>query len=183
MRMTSASTALLGSAAVCALVYFVVHRASAERVSPELSSTGRANASAPSARRFDDVESLRFQELFEAGKTALEPSSKARDLAGKHVRMTGFVAEMELPPKGAFYLVPRPVHCDEAGGGTADLPSESVLVIVPSARGAEMPHRAGLLEVSGVFEVGNRPDDDGRVSGFRIVLDRPLTSPPQERKP
>ena len=180
--MASVSTALLGSAAVCALVYFVVHRASAEHVSHATSSPGGVSATTTSSGPPDAPESLRFGELFEAGKSVLAPSPKANALAGKRVRLRGFMAEMELPPKGAFYLVPHPVHCDEAGGGTADLPPESVLAVVPSAQGTAILHRRGVLEIVGVFEVGNRADDDGHVSGFRVVLDRPPTSIPQERK-
>ncbi len=118
------------------------------------------------------ADPLDLLELLQPG-TALAPSHKAVALAGKRVRMTGFMAQMELAPKGAFYLAPRPVSCDEAGNGTADLPPASVLVIVRSARGSEVPFMAGPLEVSGTLEVGNAADDEGRVSAFRLLLDAP----------
>lgn len=117
---------------------------------------------------------LALKELFRPGGDALVPSDKTTKLAGQRVRMTGFMAHMEIPPKGAFFLVPYPVHCDEAGGGTADLPPESVLVISESARGREIPWMRGPLEMTGILEVGNRADEDGRVSAFRLFLDGPL---------
>ena len=113
---------------------------------------------------------LEFRELFEPGPV-LKPTAKAAVLGGKRVRMVGFMAQMEMPPKGAFYLAPRPVRCDEAGGGTADLPPESVLVISRSAGAKPVPFIEGALEVTGAFELGNRADEDGRISAFRIALD------------
>jgi hypothetical protein len=41
--------------------------------------------------------------------------------------MVGFMAELELPLRGAFFLTPRPLHGDEAGGGTAELPLDAAL--------------------------------------------------------
>jgi hypothetical protein len=116
--------------------------------------------------------SLAFGELLQPGVT-LAPSRRVLDLAGKRVRLSGFMAQMELPPRGGFYLTARPVHCDEAGGGTADLPPESVRVVVRSARGEEIPFLEGLLEITSELEVGNAADDEGRVSAFRLVVDRP----------
>jgi len=59
------------------------------------------------------------------------------------------------------------------GASPADLPVDSVLVVMRSARGREVPHRPGLLEVTGLLQVGNHADEDGRVTGFRVVLDGP----------
>jgi hypothetical protein len=92
--------------------------------------------------------------------------------------MVGFMAEMEIPPRGGFYLAPRPVRCDEAGGGTADLPLESVLVVSPSAADATVAFLPGPLEATGILEVGNRPDADGRISAIRLVLDGPVGDRP-----
>jgi hypothetical protein len=72
---------------------------------------------------------------------------------------------------GVFYLVPQPIHLDESGGGTGDLPLQTILVDVPGAAGKSIPHVRGALEGIGVFEVGNRADDQGRVSNFRLHLD------------
>ena len=125
-------------------------------------------AAAPAA------QSLRLAELFRSGGDTLVASDRTLALAGERVRLTGFMAQMELPPRGGFFVTPQPVHCDEAGGGTADLPLESVLVLSESAKGRAIPWIKGALEMTGILEVGNRADDDGRVSAFRLRLDGPL---------
>jgi hypothetical protein len=120
---------------------------------------------------------LDFHEFFEPSHARLEPTAKLLGLNGKRVRLSGFMVKMELPSKGAFYLAATPIFCDEAGGGTADLPPETVRVTVRSAGGAEVPFMPGPLEVSGVLEVGNQTDEDGRVSAVRLTLDRPQDVP------
>jgi hypothetical protein len=132
-----------------------------------------ASSSLPAAERLD------WSELLEPG-AVLAPSAKARALAGKRVRLVGFMARLELPTPGAFYLVPRPVACDEAGAGTADLMPSSVLVISESAAGQDIAFVPGALDVSGVLEVGNQAGADGRVSAFRLRLDRGDSSAPSE---
>jgi hypothetical protein len=117
-----------------------------------------------------DATPLALRELLDSGPK-LRPSAKARALDGKRVRIAGFMAELEEPMAGAFYLVPRPLRLDESGGGTGDLPLESVLVIVPGSEGKPVPHVDGALEGTGVLEVGNRADPEGRVSNFRLHLD------------
>ena len=116
------------------------------------------------------AQKLEFSEFFEPG-AGLRPSDKLRALAGQRVRLVGFMAQLELPPTGAFYLVPRPIHCDESGGGTADLPPESVLVLSAASTGKAVPFLAGALELTGTFELGNAPDSEGRVAAFRLRLD------------
>src|SRR5216117_3914033 len=74
------------------------------------------------------AETLSFDDFFERGGP-LRLSEKVKSLSGRRVRLVGFMAHMSMPPTGAFYLVPMPVRCDEAGGGTADLPPASVLVL------------------------------------------------------
>jgi hypothetical protein len=115
-------------------------------------------------------DQLEFSEFFEPG-AGLRPSAKLRSLAGKRVRLVGFMAQLELPPTGAFYLVPRPLHCDESGGGTADLPPESVLVLSAASTGKVLPFLEGALQLTGTFELGNAPDSEGRVAAFRLRLD------------
>jgi hypothetical protein len=60
---------------------------------------------------------------------------------------------------------------DEGGGGTGDLPVESILVVLtPLQEGPVAPIR-GRLRVEGRFETGRKVSPDGTVSLFRIVLD------------
>jgi hypothetical protein len=116
---------------------------------------------------------LEFTELLTRG-AKLAPSDKASSLSGQRVVMEGYMAQMGLAPKGAFYLASRPVHCDEAGAGTADLPPDSVLVSSDILGDESVPFISGPLEISGVLDVGNRSDGQGRVAGFRLALDAPL---------
>ena len=129
------------------------------------------------AKTHAEVTVLSFKDFFENAEGGLKPSSILLRLNGKRVRLVGFMAQMETPPLGAFYLCPRPISCDEEGAGTADLPAESVLVIVRSQGGKAVPFSSRALEVTGILEVGNRADPDGRVSFIRLVLDGPEELP------
>ncbi|HWM85401.1 MAG TPA: hypothetical protein VNO33_06170, partial [Kofleriaceae bacterium] len=82
-----AGTALVGGAA-----YTLWPRRSAEPVSA-------AQATEP-AVQLPAAERLEFRELLEPGPV-LQLSARATSLAGKRVRMVGFMANMETPPKGA----------------------------------------------------------------------------------
>jgi hypothetical protein len=124
--------------------------------------TSPATSAAPGAPE------LRVSELLAPG-AELRPSDKALALSGQRVRLVGFVAELELPLRGAVYLTALPVHGDEAGGGTADLPPNAVLVSgLPEAAASHVP---GPVEATGLFHVGNRADAAGNVSNFQLVLD------------
>jgi hypothetical protein len=118
-------------------------------------------------------ELLSFQEFFEPSPSALRPSARLLKLVGRRVRLVGYMARMESPPRGGFFLCASPVLATEAGGGTADLPPDAVLVVVRSAAGKELAHIPRPLEVTGVLELSPRVDDDGRVSRIRVVLDGP----------
>lgn len=123
-----------------------------------------------------ETQSLEFRDFFVASPRELKPSPRLLGLAGQRVRLVGYMALMEEPPKGAFYLCAFPVEATESGGGTADLPPEAVLVVVPSARGRELAHIPRRLEAVGVLEVGPGADDDGRVSAIRLILDGPVAA-------
>jgi hypothetical protein len=126
-------------------------------------------------------EPLSFAEFFDPSAQSLVPSARLRGLEGKRVRLTGFMAEMELPPKGGFYLCASPVFAGEGGGGTADLPPAAVLVVVRSAEGKTLAPLRRALEVTGRVELGPRADDLGRVSNIRILLDGPAPGPRRNR--
>src|SRR5262249_13240646 len=131
------------------------------------------NPKTSSSAAADSAVPLSFKEFFEASPRELKASEKLLSLNGKRVRMTGYMARMERQILGAFYLVPHPVVCDEEGGGTSDLPVENVLVLVRSAKGKEISFIPRPLEVTGILEVGNREEQDGRVSAIRLTLDGP----------
>jgi hypothetical protein len=164
-----------GTALAVGAAYALWPRDSAEPVA-----TARATEPAPAPAALP-AERLEMGEILAPGPE-LALSAKAKGLHGKRVRLVGFMAQMELPPKGGFYLVPRPLHLDEAGAGTADLPLESVLVVSRSTAGQTVPHIEGALEVVGILEIGNRADEDGRVSAIRLVLDGSPPTNPREQQ-
>jgi hypothetical protein len=138
----------------------------------EPSATAKPARAKAERRKAAQPQPLSFSEFFELSDRELKPSEKLIALNGKRVRMIGYMADMERAPLGAFYLTPRPVFCDEAGGGTADLPPEAVRVIVRSAQGKKLRFDPRLLEVTGILEVGNRVEDDGQASTVRLILDK-----------
>jgi hypothetical protein len=127
----------------------------------------------PGAVKRAEVPGLAFGEFFAPSSTELKPSDRLLALAGQRVKLVGFMAKMEIAPKGAFYLTPRPVSCDEEGGGTADLPPEAVYIVVRSSAGKEIAHTPRALEVTGLLEVGYHVEEDDRVTHIRLLLDRP----------
>jgi len=132
-------------------------------------------ASPPS--RESSVVTLSFKEFFELNAGELKPSARLQTLNGKHVRLVGFMVQMENSPLGAFYLCEHPVFCDEEGGGTADLPPESVLVLVSSYRNKTISFIPGALEVTGTLNYGRQEGPEGQISFIRLILDKPTGAP------
>ena len=123
---------------------------------------------------------LAFREFFAALDLAdeLKPSAKLLGLNHRRVRLVGFMAQMEEPPVGAFYLCAQPVYCDEEGGGTADLPPARVRVVVRSAAQKEIAFTPRPLAVTGVLEINEAQ------STIDLILDGPLPSDaPKPAKP
>ena len=127
-----------------------------------------------------EVSSLSFGEFFETSGPGLRPSAKLQSLNKKRVRVIGFMAQMEMEPEGSFYLVPRPVFCDEEGGGNADLPPEALLVVVPSLNKIPVHFKPGLLEVIGILELGNL-ERSGQVSAIRLIAEEPRMNLDQQQ--
>jgi hypothetical protein len=123
-----------------------------------------------------------FEEFFDPSPRELLPSAKLRSLEGQRVRLVGYMARLEQPMVGGFFLASRPVVCDEAGEGTADLPPSAVFVVMRAYDGKEVPFSPRLLEVTGRLEIGARNEPDGRVTRLRLVLDR-RDPPPVPRSP
>ena len=120
----------------------------------------------------NEPATLSFNEFFAAPAQGLKPSDKLISLNNKHVKLTGFMAQMENELEGLFYLVPRPVFCDEEGAGNADIPPEAVLVVVRFRSEQKIPFVGGPIEVTGILEVGNK-ETNGRVSAIRLIMDGP----------
>ena len=132
----------------------------------------------PQKLEASEVATLSFSEFFAGAAVRLEPSARLRALNHKRVRIAGYMAQMEEPLKGSFYLVPRPVFCDEEGGGIADIPPEAVLVIAPFLSDQKIDFVSDLIDVVGIIEIGNK-EEGGRVSSIRLILDQPTRNPNQ----
>jgi hypothetical protein len=124
------------------------------------------------------VTDLRFGEWFHmpVGRGGLEPDEKLRALDGTRVRVLGYVVGEEQPTPGLFMLTARPVTLSEMADGPADdLPPATLFVHLAAAdAGKVVAHRPGLLVLSGVLELGNREEPNGRTSFARLRLDQPL---------
>ena len=132
----------------------------------------------------DEPAILDFKEFFETSTRGLRPTQKLINLKNRRVKLVGFMAQMENELEGSFFLVPRPVFCDEEGGGNADIPPEAVLVIVPFRSHEKIPFVPGLLEVTGVLEIGHK-EEKRQLSSIRLIMDGPTEDshqPPRARK-
>ena len=137
-----------------------------------VTSTDReASVSVEIAKALPEAEPLTVSELVEFGNGSLRLSDKARSLSKSRVRMTGYMANLELPPRGGFYLTNHPVQGDESGAGTGDLPLDAVLVLSRSVSDAPVEPIAGPVEVTGVLELGPQEDSEGRPNWIRLRLD------------
>lgn len=124
------------------------------------------------------VTDLRFDEFFRlpVGRTGLDPGKRLLELAGQRVRVLGYVVGEEEPTPGLFMLTARPVALAELADGPADdLPPATLYVhLAPADADKVVSHQPGLMVVTGMLEVGNRDEANGRVSFVRLYLDQPL---------
>lgn len=117
------------------------------------------------------AEALEFRELVEFDGSTPKLSVRAKAVSGRRVRMVGYAAHLEQPPANGFYLTPIPVHGDESGGGTADLPLESVFVLLDPRRSRTETEADCLVEVTGLLDVGHAEDTEGRTNWLRLSPD------------
>ena len=122
-----------------------------------------------------DVIDLPLNHLYESpvGPLGLAPTAELVDLAGRRVRMKGFMVEEQDPPPGQFKLALLPVKLAEREDGPADdLPAATVVVHLSASHAQRIvrfdPHP---IVVTGILEVGPREEPDGRVSHVRLILD------------
>jgi hypothetical protein len=118
---------------------------------------------------------LRFSDLVDHGPSGPTVTDIARAADGQRVRMVGYMAHLEQGPSDGFYLSPTPVHGDEMGAGTGDLPLASVRVHLDPVP-PTLPDVDGLVAVEGRFELGPKEDKDGRASHLRLFVDAPPLS-------
>ena len=122
------------------------------------------------------VTEIKFGELIQGhvGDRGLPVSEKAKSLDGKRVRILGHVVRRDDNSSGTFLLAPLPVQLhDEHYGLADDLPPTTVFVSAAPKSKNVVAYKRGLVLVTGVFNVGNREEADGRISTFRIEADAP----------
>lgn len=122
----------------------------------------------------EGVAEIKFTEFYQmpVGPRGLELTDKARALAGRRVRLLGFMVEQDEPAPGVALLAPYALTASEHEYGLCDdLPPAVVFVTVPAFRGKAVPFTPGPLLLTGRLEVGPHEEADGRVSHLRLVLD------------
>lgn len=124
--------------------------------------------------RQDAPLNLRFEDFFKlpVGPAGLEVSPLLLQSHGRHVRLTGYMVQQEVPTPGTFMLTPRPVQMSENADGDADdLPPATVLVkLDPSQSDWVLAHARGRIAVEGLLDVGREEGGNGRVSWVRLQL-------------
>ncbi|AAU91581.1 hypothetical protein MCA2188 [Methylococcus capsulatus str. Bath] len=130
--------------------------------------TSPAAATVPAAE-------LRLSEFFKlpVGPRGLEPTDKLRGLAGKRVRVHGYLVQEEEPLPGLVMLTPVPVTLAELADGPADYLPPATLFAHVSGDNADrtLAYRPGLWTLTGTLELGSREEPNGRVSYARLNLD------------
>jgi hypothetical protein len=98
-------------------------------------------------------------------------SEKARRLAGRRVRVRGYMVAQDRPVPGRYLLAPLPLRLHETEYGHADdLPAATLFVWTPDDAERVAPYTPGLLERTGILELTPRAEPDGRVSAARLVV-------------
>ncbi len=136
-----------------------------------------AMTSAPAREPGARIDLQRLYTL-ESGEVRL--AREVRELDGRQVLVHGYMVQMEEPSRGAFYVAPRPVFCDESGGGTGDLPVNAVRVELDGRADDEVVWEPGPVEIVGTLVVGRVEHSDGRVSPLRVVVSTEGISSPSE---
>ncbi len=150
--------------------------ASASEGSP--ASHARPTSSSNAAAASDASTALDFDQFYRrpVGPYGLEPTETLLALDGARVRITGFMVDEEAPLPGRFLLAPLRVALSEVEDGPADdLPPAVIFVHLEGRdRQGRVVYQKGRLTLTGLLQVGNRDEPDGRVSMVRLVPDRPV---------
>ena len=144
----------------------------------------------------EGVTDLSFEDFYQMpiGPRGMEFTDKIKELNGKRVRLAGFqVVEMvgvcnsepnatsparraramfeaSVPGRVMLSSLPDSVNFNHYGL-CEDLPPQVAFVTVPELFGQAVPQHRGPLLVTGVLDLGNKAEPDGRVSAVRITLD------------
>ena len=123
------------------------------------------------------VQDLAFTEFFRqpVGPRGLEPTAKLLSLAGKRVRLSGYLAQAENGSPGVALLSPQPLVLGDGDEGLADdLPASVVTVL---GRMPDALPRSSRVRLTGVLELAPRLEADGRISFIRLLLEKAAMAP------
>jgi hypothetical protein len=121
----------------------------------------------------DTAIDLKFNEFYKlpVGPKGLELTPKILNLAGKKIRIMGYMAKADPALPDMFILSPVPVEMgDEDEKLVDDFPPNALFVHMSESQLA-VPYTEGLMTLSGVLHVGNFSEPDGHVSTFQLELD------------
>jgi hypothetical protein len=153
------------------------HGASVETPPPEVALQAVPAALAvrgPLSQPSEGVMDLRFRDMIKMpiGPRGLEPTEKLIGLNGKRVRMVGFMARQEAATPGLLILTPMPVALGDRDESLSDdLPGNAVFVHLRESADTVPPYLPGLIQLTGVLEIGAKDEADGHVSSYRLRLD------------
>jgi len=121
----------------------------------------------------EGVTDLAFADFYgPIGDRGLEYSEKLRGLAGRRVRLVGYMVREQERAPGLYRLAAWPVVVETQGLCTNDdTPPNTAYVIVPNAAQQTSAWQPGRLVLTGVLEFGPRAERDGRNSFVRLLLD------------
>lgn len=139
----------------------------------------RKEALPPLVTSPDGIPELTFRDLFRAssGAGGLEVTERALALAGKTVRLRGYMVRQSQPIPWAFILSPVPQSLHEREYGECDdLPVTAIHVFLPRSSPPIPSRFNGMVAVTGVLELGGREEADGRVSPARIRITGPVSA-------
>ena len=118
---------------------------------------------------------LAFKDFFQfpIGSNGLVYSHQLLDSNHKRVRLSGYMVQQEQKTPGLFLLSPRPIVMNQHADGPADdLPASTVFVeLSPEQSNRIVAYTRGVIEVSGVLNIGRKEHADGMVSWIRLELD------------
>ena len=121
----------------------------------------------------EDPVILEFKDFFKLpfGPKGLEISDRLLAVKGRLVVIQGHMVKMEDPGPGVFMLTKNPITLgDEEESLSEDLPA-SVLNVHFAADGFIFPYIDGMIRLRGKIEIGQRMENDGRISIERLKLD------------
>lgn len=137
--------------------------------------TRTATASNASIETKTAISELRFQDIFKLpiGERGPEPTAKLLALNHQRVRITGYQVKEGEPRAGVFILAPNPVEMSEMEDGAADdLPAATIFAHMPATDASKIiAYRSGPRELTGVLDIGNQEEANGRTSFVRLHID------------